>query len=104
MPEKKTAAKKVEKKPEPEDKKTVKLSYKQQRLLEVLPQEIAKAEEAVNACEEELSDADLYAKNPARFAELSAKLAELQKEIENKENEWLEIQMLKEELEKIEKS
>lgn len=99
MPEKKTAAKKVEKKPEPENKKTAKLSYKQQRLLEVLPQEIAKAEEAIGACEEELSDPDLYAQNPARFAELSAKLTELQKEIENKENEWLEIQMLKEELE-----
>ena len=99
MPEKKTVVKKVEKKPEPENKKTAKLSYKQQRLLEVLPQEIAKAEEEISLCENELSDPDLYVKNPARFAELSARLAALQNEIETKENEWLEIQILKEELE-----
>ena len=99
MPEKKTVVKKVEKKPEPENKKTAKLSYKQQRLLEVLPQEIAKAEEEISLCENELFDPDLYAKNPARFAELSARLAALQNEIETKENEWLEIQILKEELE-----
>lgn len=80
-------------------RKTAKLSYKQQRLLEVLPDEIAALETTIADCEQELADPDLYSQNSARFNELSQKLIELRSQIEEKENQWLEIQMLKEELE-----
>ena len=97
---KKNDTKKVDKKNEKETKKTAKLSYKQQRLLEVLPQEIAQAEAKISEVENELSSPDLYSKNPDRFMLLSQTLNDLKKEIEDKENQWLEIQMLQEELEK----
>lgn len=77
-----------------------KLSYNQQRLLEVLPGEISAIEQEISQIEQELSDADLYTSAPKRFDELSRKLPELQNVKDGKENQWLELQMLAEELEK----
>ena len=77
-----------------------KLSYNQQRLLEVLPGEISAIEQEISQIEQELSDADLYTSDPKRFDELSRKLPELQNVKDGKENQWLELQMLAEELEK----
>ena len=77
-----------------------KLSYNQQRLLEVLPGEISAIEQEIRQIEQELSDADLYTSDPKRFDELSRKLPELQNVKDGKENQWLELQMLAEELEK----
>ena len=78
---------------------TRKLSYKQQRLWEILPQEVAEIEKEIAAMEQELSDPELYTRDPGRFDELSFGLVEKQREKEEKENQWLEIQMLKDELE-----
>ena len=75
-----------------------KLSYNQQRLLQVLPTEIEQIEAEIAKTEEELSDASLYTENPQRFDILSKKLPELQAQKEEKENQWLEIQLLAEEL------
>lgn len=80
--------------------KPKKLSYNQQRLLEVLPQEVADIEKEISQIEQELSDPDLYTAQPQRFDELSRKLPELQNVKEGKENQWLELQMLAEELNK----
>ncbi len=80
--------------------KPKKLSYNQQRLLEVLPQEVADIEKEINQIEQELSNPDLYTAQPQRFDELSRKLPELQNVKEGKENQWLELQMLAEELNK----
>lgn len=95
---KETAPKKAEKEIS-EPKKTVKLSYNQQRLLEVLPQKVETLEKDIAAVEEALSDGNLYQSNPDKFDELSTKLVELKDELETSENQWLEIQMIKEELE-----
>lgn len=78
--------------------KPKKLSYNQQRLLQVLPTEIEQIEAEIAKTEEELSDASLYTENPQRFDILSKKLPELQAQKEEKENQWLEIQLLAEEL------
>ena len=51
-----------------------KLSYKQQRLLEVLPQEVAKLEEEIAAIEAELGDSSLYTENPEKFDRLTKDL------------------------------
>ena len=80
--------------------KPKKLSYNQQRLLEVLPQEVADIEKEISQIEQELSNPDLYTAQPQRFDELSRKLPELQNVKEGKENQWLELQMLAEELNK----
>jgi len=50
--------------------------------------------------EKEFSDPDLYTKNAKRFEELSRLLEQKRKDLEAKENEWLELEMLKEQLEK----
>ena len=94
------AAKSIEKAMVSGNAKTAKLSYKQQRLLEVLPQEIEKLEAEIAAIEEELGNPDLYTADPDKFDALSSRLNEAQQEKDDAENQWLEIQMLKEELEK----
>lgn len=94
------AAKSIEKATVSGKAKTAKLSYKQQRLLEVLPQEIEKLEAEIAAIEEELGNPDLYTADPDKFDALSSRLNEAQQEKDDAENQWLEIQMLKEELEK----
>lgn len=77
-----------------------KLSYNQQRLSELLPGEITKLEAEIKDIEEALSDASLYTENPQEFDRLTKELAEKQKSKEDKENQWLEIELLIEELAK----
>ena len=81
-------------KPKTETKKT-RLSYKDQRLYEVLPSEIAKIEQEIKSIETELSDTSLYMKDEKKYYELSQKLESLQQEREAKENKWLELEMQK---------
>ena len=80
-------------------RKTVKLSYNQQRLLDVLPQKIADLEQQKTEIENALSDADLYSKDINTFNKLSEQHKQVIQEITDSENQWLEIQILKESLE-----
>lgn len=85
--------------PQPQSqKKTAKLSYNQQRLLEVLPQQVCDFEKKINEIEQQLCDGDLYSTNREKFEKLSSELVKLQKDCEAAENQWLEIQALKDEL------
>ncbi|CAM1627997.1 ABC transporter-like [Bartonella apis] len=77
-----------------------KLSYKQKYALEKLPSEIDALHQEIAKMEHEFSDPDLYSKDAKRFEELSRLLEQKRKDLETKENEWLELEMLKEELEK----
>lgn len=79
-------------------KKATKLSYKQQRLLEVLPEQVQKLEAEIKQIEEELSDPNLYTSDSEKFDKLSFRLLEAQQEKEDCETQWLEIQLLEEEL------
>lgn len=103
-----TAVAPVKKQPKPETSrpsvpaapaKTARLSYNQQRLLEVLPAEIEQLEKTISEISQSLSDPDLYAADPDTFNRLSARLLELQEQKDSKETQWLELQMLKESLE-----
>ncbi|MBE6451333.1 MAG: ABC-F family ATP-binding cassette domain-containing protein [Alphaproteobacteria bacterium] len=77
-----------------------KLSYKDKRLLEVLPQEIEELEEKISRIENTLStDTELYVRDADRFDELTATLEELKALKEEKENLWLEIEIKAEEFE-----
>lgn len=75
-----------------------KLSYNQKRLLEVLPKEIEDLENEISKIEKELEDSTLYTQNPKRFDELTSSLVNMQKQKDEKENQWIEIELLKEEL------
>ena len=84
--------------PEKKETQRTKLSYNQQRLLQVLPEQIAQSEKEIEQVKADLSNPDLYQSNPERFMELTKKLEELESKKEADENQWLEISMLAEEL------
>jgi ABC transport system ATP-binding/permease protein len=75
-----------------------KLSYKDQRDFDLLPGRIAEIEREIATAETEMSDATLYARNPARFAELSALTGQLRAEKDAAEERWLELAMRVEEM------
>ena len=106
LAEKSRPAKTPEKKEKPKErkdvsapKKTTKLSYNQQRLLEVLPQKVSELEKNIRQIEEKLGCGDLYNADREAFDRLTEELSTKKQELENAENQWLEIQMIKEELE-----
>ncbi len=75
-----------------------KLSYNQQRLLTVLPQQIAQKEQEIENIKNDLNDPMLYQNDAERFFALTRQLEELERQKEADENQWLEISMLAEEL------
>lgn len=74
------------------------LSYNQQRLLQVLPQQIAALEQKIENAKNDLCEPTLYQNDPDRFYELTRQLEEWEKQKEDDENQWLEISLLAEEL------
>lgn len=78
---------------------TDRLSYHQKRLLAVLPDEIqAKRQEKMDL-EDRLNDPLLYQQNPKKADELGRSLAALTAQIESKELEWMELELMRESLE-----
>ena len=75
-----------------------KLSYKEQYALDNLPDEMAAIEEAISALKAELDDPNLFTKNPDRFNAAVKELANAEGSLAEKEEEWLRLEMLREEL------
>ncbi len=75
-----------------------KLSYKDQRDLDRLPGEIERLEASIAADEQALHDPNLFTRDPARFAELTERIARHRAEIEAAELRWLEVAELAESL------
>lgn len=80
-------------KTETSSNKSNRLTYKDQRLYEVLPQEIENIEHEIKKIEQALSDAELYTSDKDKFYALTEKLKTLQEEKDLKETKWLEIEM-----------
>ncbi|CDN49938.1 ABC-F family ATP-binding cassette domain-containing protein [Neorhizobium galegae] len=76
-----------------------KLSFKQKFALENLPKEMAKAEAEIAAREKKMADPNLFTKDPAAFNKLAAEMEKLRQSISKMEEEWLELEMLREEIE-----
>ncbi len=72
-------------------KKQTKLSYKDQRDFDHLPDEIARLEARIAELEDMLGDANLYTRDPARFAKLNDEMAMLRKDVAAKEERWLSL-------------
>jgi len=83
----------------PAPQKTRKLSFKQKHALETLPDEIAGLANERDRLQEKLADPDLYARDPGAFTKLSEKLDAVSAQHDDKETEWLELEMLREEIE-----
>jgi ABC transport system ATP-binding/permease protein len=76
-----------------------KLSYKQKFAIESLPKKIAERQAEVAKLEAGMADPAFFTKDPDGFAK-AAKLTEAARaEIARMEEEWLELEMLREELE-----
>lgn len=81
----------------PERPKAVRLSYKDKRALDMLPDEIAGLERQIRTMEEKLADPDFYAKSPAEFEQTAAALEQSKTLLDEKETQWLELNFLAEE-------
>ena len=80
------------------ESKPSRLSYKDKRLYEVLPQEIEMIERDISEIEQTLNDADLFMRDADKFYSLTAKLEQLRTEKEQKEDKWLEIEIMLQEM------
>ncbi len=76
-----------------------KMNFADAHALKTLPGEIAAAELKMAELEGQLSDSGLYARDPARFASLSAELAEIRAQKDAGEERWLALEMEREALE-----
>ena len=74
------------------------LGYKRERALVELPKKIEALQAEMVALNEALADPKLYTRDPKAFATKSARLTAAQAEIDAAETEWLELEMLREEL------
>jgi len=90
-------------KPAPEKPKSrpVKLSYKDARELQQLPERIAGLEAEIAGLEATLADPDLYRRDAARFDGQSRRLADAKATLAAAEDRWLELEALREELETV---
>lgn len=77
----------------------VKLSFTQLHLLKTLPETVDSLTKKLEKLQAEMADPNLYAKNPDRFAKLSAEITRLTGERDSAEEQWLELEMLREEAE-----
>lgn len=71
--------------------KNAKLSYKDQRDYEQLPARIEELESAIVKGEEILSDPDLFASDPQKFANISKGIENARTEKDQAEERWLEL-------------
>ncbi len=85
----------------PEDTvKSQKLSYKYVRLLESLPIEIDQLEKNIMDIESKLFERDLYVLNNDKFNKLTDSLLKAKEMLDQKITEWLEVEAIKDKLEK----
>lgn len=75
-----------------ESKPLKKLTYKDQRELNRLPEKIEKVEAEITAFSEKLSDGNFYQEDPDGFHQCTKDLEELQAKLERYETRWLELE------------
>jgi len=85
--------------PQPKREEKRKLSYKQKFALETLPGKMDALAKEMSVLEGKLADPQLYAKDPTLFGKTADLLDKKRSEHSAMEEEWLELEMLREELE-----
>ena len=76
-----------------------KLSFKDKHALETLPAEMERLNRDITVAQRKLSDPNLYRKDPATFARTTTALSDAQAALAAAEERWLQLEMLREELE-----
>jgi len=75
------------------------MTFKDKHALETLPNRMAALEAEITRLNAALADADLYVRNPKRFADATAALDKAQADLAAAEEHWLELEMMREEIE-----
>jgi ATP-binding cassette subfamily F protein uup len=75
------------------------LNFNEKHALETLPKTIARLQAEIAKQQRRLDDPDLYRKDRKKFDKASDALATAQKELQQAEDKWLELEMLREEIE-----
>ncbi len=82
--------------PEPPARR--RMTFKDKHALETLPKTIAALQEDMRKLQTKLGDPQFYARDRAGFEKVSAEVGELQERIAMAEEQWLELEILREEL------
>jgi ATP-binding cassette subfamily F protein uup len=93
--EEKTAARAAVTPPTPKRR----LSFNEKHALETLPKTIEKLQAEIARHQRLLDDPDLYRKDRKKFDDASAAIAAAQAELAAAEDRWLELEVLREEIE-----
>jgi ATP-binding cassette subfamily F protein uup len=93
-------AEKPERRPADRTAPRRKLGFNERRALESLPQRIEKLRAELAGLERKLADADFPVREPAAFSEATKAYAELRDALAGAEDEWLGLEILREELER----
>jgi len=75
------------------------LNFNEKHALETLPKAIAKLQAEIAKQQRHLDDPNLYQKNRKKFDTASDALTKAQKELQEAEDKWLELEVLREEIE-----
>jgi ATP-binding cassette subfamily F protein uup len=75
------------------------MTFKDRHALETLPARIAGLQEEVARLGAVLADPDLYARDPSRFTGATQALGAAQEALAAAEEQWLTLEMLREEIE-----
>ncbi len=76
-----------------------KFSFKDRHALQTLPKRIESLEREIKELQASLADPKAYARDPAAFATMSKALEKAQAELQSAEDEWLELEIMREEIE-----
>ncbi len=79
--------------------KSSRLSFKHKHRLKTLPDEMAEAEKRIKTLEAVLADPTLYDRDPAGFEKAGKTLADAHARLAALEEEWLELEILREDAE-----
>jgi ATP-binding cassette subfamily F protein uup len=85
--------------PAPQSAPKRRLNFNEKHALETLPKTIAKLQSDIAGLQRVLDDPDLYQKDRKRFDDTSRAIANAQAELTAAEDRWLELEVLREEIE-----
>jgi ATP-binding cassette subfamily F protein uup len=75
------------------------LNFNEKHALETLPKKIAKLQAEIGKQQRLLDDPDLFQKDRKKFAQASDALTKAQRELNEAEDRWLELEVLREQIE-----
>ena len=74
------------------------MKFKEKHALETLPKTMAALNQKANELQSKLDDAQFYIRDRAGFEKVTGDLAETQRKLAAAEEQWLELEILREEL------